>query len=129
MSVPATNARSPAPVKTTQRISGSSLISPHRTKSRSYISSVIEFRASGRLNVTHITGPRRATRILSCIGSCLRRGRRRAGSVYARDDACSLERGDLIVAESIIAQDVVLMLAQHRTGDASLGLRRRKAQG
>src|SRR5262245_46231541 len=58
MSVPATNAFSPAPVRTRTRISSCAATCSQTRTSASYIAHVIALRASGRLNVTHATAPR-----------------------------------------------------------------------
>src|SRR5690242_9198091 len=60
MSVPATKARSPAPVSTRTRISGSSATAAQTLPRPSYIANVMAFRDCGRLNVTQPTGPRRS---------------------------------------------------------------------
>jgi hypothetical protein len=53
MSVPATNARPPAPLSTITRTLWSASTASQQSTSWSYISNVIALRASGRSNVTH----------------------------------------------------------------------------
>ena len=55
MSVPATNARSPAPVMTTARSEASASSSRATSVRRAHIANVIALRASGRSTITHAT--------------------------------------------------------------------------
>ena len=57
MSVPATNAFPPAPRRSSTRTSGSASARSHASTSAEYMSQVIAFRASGRLNVSVAIGP------------------------------------------------------------------------
>src|SRR4051795_11583416 len=57
MSVPATNARPPAPRSTSTRTPSSSSARLQASSSPSYIANVIALRASGRLNSTVSTAP------------------------------------------------------------------------
>ena len=63
MSVPLTNALSPAPRSTTTRTSASASSRSMWSWSASYISNVMEFRASGRLIVRSATRPSRSSRM------------------------------------------------------------------
>ncbi len=86
MSVPATNAL-PAPVSTSARTPRSASASRAASARPSYIANVIALRASGRLNVTQTTSPRRSTmRSLTVRSPC---GPRRARS---RPSRCSRSR-------------------------------------
>ena len=58
MSVPATNALSPAPRSTSTRTSSSASARSQHANSSSYIANVIALCASGRSNVIHAAGPR-----------------------------------------------------------------------
>src|SRR5437899_5292576 len=62
MSVPLAKARSPAPRSTSTRTAGSASSAAHASWSASYISNVIELRASGRLKVSSAVDPSRSTR-------------------------------------------------------------------
>ena len=69
MSVPAANARPPAPVNTTVRTDGSALTSRQISPIRSYMWNVSALRARGRLSVSHTISPESPRRSSSSSGS------------------------------------------------------------
>src|SRR5215208_4876713 len=125
MSVPETNARSPAPRKMATRMSSRRSSSSQYETSRSYMFQVSAFIASGRLNVIVAIGPATSNRI-SWLGSSVTvalltslhhaincSADPRLGRETLHDLLLSQPR-QLVVRHADLAQDLVAVLAQVR---------------
>src|SRR5436305_2195392 len=115
MSVPDAKALSPAPRSTIARSDPSSFAAAQMRANSSYIAKVRALRASGRLNVTQATSPRRSWR---------RSGMQRLRGLG--DGARFEHRIDLRIAIAGFGQYLARVLAQERRGVMDRGRRPRE---
>src|SRR5438093_2802835 len=107
-SVPAANARTPAPVNTTVLTDGSALNSRQTTPIRSYIANVSALRACGRLSVSQTIWPESPRRSSSSSGSACCA----ASSLIPAQDPLGLEFRDLRLCPPQRPQHFRSVLAQ-----------------